>query len=384
VNVDFVVIGAGVFGSWCARFLRKAGASVLLIEQHGPGNSRSSSGGESRIIRMGYGADEIYTRMSQRSLEQWLELFDRTGQELFLKTGVLWLAPPGEKYAALTEATLRRLLIPAEHLDAAELTRRYPQISFEGIEWALWEPESGVLMARRAVATVVNAAISEGVSYRTASVIPVSKAPAEGSRLLSIPTSHGEHISAGSFLFCTGPWLPKIFPELLGDRMFITRQEVFFFGTPTGDSGFQSPQFPTWLEVSAGMYGMPDIEARGVKIAIDAHGPPFDPETGDRSPSQEAIAHARAYLTRRFPSLANAPTVEARVCQYENTSNGDFVIDRHPDYENLWIVGGGSGHGFKHGPAIGEHVSEVLVGRRHTEPRFSLASKATRQQRAVF
>ena len=373
-----------MFGSWCAHFLRKAGASVLLIEQHGPGNSRSSSGGESRIIRMGYGGDEIYTRMAQRSLGMWLELFDRTGPSLFVKTGVLWLAPPSETYAALTEATLRRLIIPVEHLEAAELARRYPQISCDGIEWALWEPEGGVLMARRAVATVVNSGIAEGVSYCAASIIPLSKGSGERGKLSSVTTTNGEHISAGHFVFCSGPWLPKIFPELLRDRMFITRQEVFFFGTPTGDPGFQPPQFPTWLELSAGMAAIPDIEARGAKISIDTHGPQFDPETGDRSPSQEATAQARAYLARRFPRLGNAPMVEARVCQYENTSNGDFVIDRHPDYENLWIVGGGSGHGFKHGPVIGEYVSEAIVGRRHPEPRFLLASKATRQQRTVF
>jgi glycine/D-amino acid oxidase-like deaminating enzyme len=384
VTFDFAVVGAGVFGSWCAHFLRKAGASVLLIEQHGPANSRSSSGGESRIIRMGYGADEIYTRMSQRSLGLWLELFDRTSQPLFVKTGVLWLAPPGETYVALTEATLRRMIIPFEHIEAVELARRYPQMSCDGIEWALWEPGSGVLMARRAVAAVVNAGIAEGVSYRAASIIPLSKAPGERRKLSSITTGNGEHISAGHFVFCSGPWLPKIFPELLGGRLFITRQEVFFFGTPPGDPGFQPPQLPTWLELSAGMAGVPDIEARGTKIVIDTHGPPFDPESGDRSPSPEAIAQARAYLARRFRRLANAPLVEARVCQYENTSNGDFVIDRHPDYENLWIVGGGSGHGFKHGPAIGEYVSEVIVGLRPTEPRFSLASKATRKQRAVY
>ena len=123
---DFAIIGAGVFGSWCAHFLRKTGASVVLIEQHAPGNSRSSSGGESRIIRMGYGSDEIYTRMSQRSLILWRELFERTGENLFLKTGVLWLGQPGDAYAHHTEAK------PRSHISPLRLARA----SISRLVWA--------------------------------------------------------------------------------------------------------------------------------------------------------------------------------------------------------------------------------------------------------
>lgn len=383
VTYDFAVIGAGVFGAWCARFLRQSGASVLLLEQHAPGNSRSSSGGESRIIRMGYGSDEIYTRMSQRSMIRWRELFDRTDEDLFVKTGVLWLAPSGDRYTAASEATLRRLGISTEHLDSGELARRFPQIRGDGIEWALLEPESGILMARRAVAATVKDAISMGVDYQTGAVTRLVASP-QGGILAKIATVGAGQISAGAFVFCCGPWLPKIFPELLRDRMFITRQEVFFFGTLPGDASFQSPQFPTWLEMSAGMYGMPDLEGRGAKLAIDTHGPAFDPDTGDRAPSAECLQTARAYLDRRFPGLRNAALTESRVCQYENTSNGDFLIDRHPELENVWMVGGGSGHGFKHGPAVGEYVADVLNGRRKPEPRFSLVSKASRQSRAVY
>lgn len=383
MTFDFVVIGAGVFGSWCASFLRRSGANVLLLEQHAPGHSRSSSGGESRIIRMGYGSDEIYTRMSQRSMVLWRELFSRTREDLFVKTGVLWLAPHGDPYTAASEATLRRLGIRAEHLDHTELTRRFPRIRCDGVDWALWEPDSGILMARRAVAATVKDAINAGVQYQTGSVAPPASSGREG-KLSAITTLGGEKTSAGSFVFCCGPWLPKVFPELLGDRLFLTRQEVFFFGTPAGDTSFQSPQFPTWLEMSAGMYGMPDLEARGAKLAIDTHGAAFDPDTGDRAPSSEGLRKARAYLDRRFPALANAALTETRVCQYENTSNGDFLIDRHPEWKNVWMVGGGSGHGFKHGPAVGEYVAGLLNGRRDPEARFSLASKALRQARAVY
>ena len=92
----------------------------------------------------------------------------------------------------------------------------------------------------------------------------------------------------------------------------------------------------------------------------------------------------REYIARRFPALRDAPIVETRVCQYENTSSGDFLVDRHPEMENVWFAGGGSGHGFKHGPALGEYVTEQLFDKKPAEPRFSLSTKAARQQRAVY
>ncbi|MBV8206425.1 MAG: FAD-dependent oxidoreductase, partial [Acidobacteria bacterium] len=360
---DIAVIGAGVFGAWCAHFFRAAGLSVVLVEQHSPGNALSSSGGESRIIRMSYGGDEIYTRMAWRSLELWRALFAATGDDLFVPTGVLWLARREEAGASASEATLARLGIQAERLDAEELRRRFPQISFAGIDWGLYEPGSGVLMARRAVAAVARAAVRNGAAYKSAAVVPPAGQSASG-RLASIQTLNGDSIAAGEFVFCCGAWLPGVFPDVLGSRMFITRQEVFFFGTPAGDTSFRPPQFPTWLEMSAGMYGMPDLEGRGAKLALDSHGPLMDPDRDERAPSAAALQLARDYLHNRFPRLRNAPLAEARVCQYENTSSGDFIIDRHPRHENLWMVGGGSGHGFKHGPAVGEYVAGLIAGER--------------------
>jgi glycine/D-amino acid oxidase-like deaminating enzyme len=129
---------------------------------------------------------------------------------------------------------------------------------------------------------------------------------------------------------------------------------------------------------------MPDIESRGLKIAYDGHGERVDPDTESRIVSPVMRERVRAYVALRFPDLKDAPIVETRVCQYENTSSGDFLIDRHPGMENVWFAGGGSGHGFKHGPAVGEYVTGRLLDRIQPEPRFSLATKATLQNRMVF
>jgi glycine/D-amino acid oxidase-like deaminating enzyme len=242
------------------------------------------------------------------------------------------------------------------------------------------EPDSGVLIARRAVQAVVRAAIKAGVEYLQDAVVPPNN---ESLNYLS--TVNGHRISAGQFVFACGAWLPKIFPQVLSSRIHPTRQEVFYFGTPPGDQRFGPPALPAWIDFKDEMYGLPDIEGRGIKIAIDRHGPPFDPDNGDRVPSREGLHEVRRRLAERLPALQTAPVSEARVCQYENTSNGDFLIDRHPLFENVWLVGGGSGHGFKHGPVVGEYVAARLAGvSEGIEPRFSLETKAREQNRAVY
>jgi len=378
---DVAVIGAGVFGAWTAYQLRRSGKRVVLIDAHGPGNSRSSSGDESRIMRMGYGADEIYTRSAQRALRLWKELFARVDQPLFHQTGVLWLAHEDDPYPVKTAETLEKIGIPFEKLTTAEVNQRYPQIGIERISWALLEPDSGVLIARRAVQAVTFAAIKTGVEY----LQDAAKTPGGSGLLNEITTVSGCCISAGNYVFACGPWLPKIFPELLADRIHPTRQEVFFFGAPAGNQGFTAPALPTWIDFKDEAYGLPDLEGRGIKIAIDRHGSEFDPDTGDRVVTSEGLAEVRQCLARRLPALKDAPVTEARVCQYENTSNGDFLIDRHPLFDNVWLVGGGSGHGFKHGPVVGEYVAARIAGSKQgIEPRFSLATKASEHSRAVF
>jgi monomeric sarcosine oxidase len=377
---DVAVVGAGVFGAWTAWHLAKRGQRVALIEAYGPGHSRASSGGETRIIRMGYGADELYTRWSQQSLEQWKKFFEASKAPLFHETGVLWLAGEDDSQLRRTAGALKRCKVRYEEFDRPALEEKYPQVSFADTKTGILEPYSGVLMARRAVAALVEDALRLGVQYCSAQILK----PAGSGRLEQVITSRGERISADQFVFACGAWLGKVFPEVLGARIFTTRQEVFFFGIPAGDTRFAAPALPTWLFQEDLFYGMPDIESRGLKISYDGHGERVDPDTQSRIVTPVMRERVRAYVERRFPALKDAPVVETRVCQYENTSNGDFLIDQHPGMENVWFAGGGSGHGFKHGPALGEYVTGRLLDRAEPEPRFSLATKARTQNRAVF
>jgi len=379
---DFVVVGAGVFGVWTAHFLRQSGASVALLDAYGPANSRASSGGETRVIRMGYGPDELYTRWAMRSLPLWKEFAARTGREIFRQTGVLWLSNDADTYLGSLCGVLKEAGVEREELKAIEIAQRWPQLRFHDISWGVLETNSGLLLARDAVQMLVKELMADGVDC-----IPfAANTPVGDGRLAAVKDLGGNSISAGAFIFCCGPWLPKIFPELLGDRIFPTRQEVFFLGVPAGSANFRPPRMPVWLHrTHSGLpYALPDIEGRGFKIAFDRHGDRFDPETDMRVVGESSLAQLRDYLRQHIPQLEHAPVLETRVCQYENTWNGDFLIDRHPQFENVWIAGGGSGHGFKHGPALGEYLSGRILHGAPAEPRFSLAAKQTAQNRAVY
>jgi sarcosine oxidase len=378
---DTAVVGAGVFGAWTAYRLREAGHDVILLDGYGPANSRASSGGESRIIRMGYGADEVYTRWAVRSLALWQEFFHEVGRPLFRRTGVLWLAQADDPYTLATLQTLGAAGVNFERLARAELGERFPQFAFGPEAWGVFEPDSGILLARRAVQAVVREAVRRGVSYLPEAVA----APDGGGRIDSVSTRGGLKVAAAEFVFACGPWLPKLFPRLLGELIQPTRQEVFFFGVGAGDTRFAPPAMPAWVDFRELVYGVPDLESRGFKLAIDRHGPPFDPDAGERLATAEGLASAREHLARRLPALRDAPVVETRVCQYENTPHGDFLIDRHPDFENVWLVGGGSGHGFKHGPALGAYVAErITQSGPAPEPRFALAAEGTARRRLVY
>jgi glycine/D-amino acid oxidase-like deaminating enzyme len=380
---DTIVVGAGVFGACTARALQRVGQKVLLLDAWGPAHARASSGGESRLTRGSYGADEVYTRMAWDSLAEWNALSARAELPLFHRTGVLFFFPKAEDYVHRTLEVHRRLKLPTQLMERREMRRRFPTIDFDGIELGLWEPEFGALMARRAVQTIVAEFVAAGGEYRRGAVEPPQRGEGPLGR---INMQNGEKLYAARYVFACGPWLPRLFPDLLGRRIFPTRQEIFFFRQAAGDDGFGPAALPGWADFNAGdiYYGFPDLEGRGVKVAHDRHGPAMDPDQGDRTLSAAALAEVRAYMERRFPRLRGAPLSEARVCQYENSANGDLLIDVHPHRPNLFLVGAGSGHGFKHGPAVGAYAAKLILGTLDSpEPRFSLASKGEQQDRAV-
>ena len=377
-SYDAIVVGAGVFGAWTATHLKRAGKRVLLVDQMGPANARASSGGESRMTRAAYGRDSIYSRMAHASLREWVALSRRSALPLFHQVGVLFFFDQMVDYARDSIAVHEELGLTLEQLDQAALQRRWPQIDFSGVEFGICEPEFGALMARRSVQELVTRFAASGGDYRLAHAEP--GADGHSVRLDS------ETLNADAIVYACGPWLPKVFPELLGQRIFVTRQEIAFIAPPDGDDRFEGVALPGWADFNGGdlYYGFPNLEARGFKLARDTHGGTFDPDSGDRRMSEAGMALLRSFVARRFPALAERPFSEFRVCQYENSSNGDFLIDRHPTHDGVFLLGGGSGHGFKHGPEVGRLMADLVLHGREPDPRFSLATKATVHDRSVI
>jgi glycine/D-amino acid oxidase-like deaminating enzyme len=368
---DVVVVGAGVMGAWTAFWSRRAGLATRLVDAWGPGNPRATSADETRIIRSSHGGDAFYPVWSRRAREHWIRFGREWGEALFVQAGALWFAHREDGFEARSEATLAAAGIPVERLSARDVAERWPAIGTDDLAFATYEPEGGLLMARRGVRAVAAAFEREGGRFDLAAVRP---GRAAGGRLVDVVGPDGERSGAGSFVFACGPWLPGLFPELLGELVRVTRQEALFFGQAPGDARFGADRLPAWVDYDRAFYGVPAVDGRGFKIAPDSYGPTFDPTDGERLVDPATVEAVRVYLADRFPDLARRPVVETRVCQYETTPDTHFVIDRHPELDNVWVVGGGSGHGFKHGPRIGEYVVERLLGAPvgPGEERFSL------------
>lgn len=374
---DALVVGAGVFGIWTASHLHQAGKRVAVIDAVGPAHSGASSGGESRVTRCGYGAEDLYTAWACRSMAEWRALSNRAALPLFHETGVLWIHRDGEEFFEANAKMLTKHGVPFTRWPARELKARFPVLRVGDNEAGFFEPRGGGLMARRAVQQMAVELEAAGVAFMHGKVAPIHDTDGVGGALRSVATADGDQIEAEQFVFACGPWLDRVCPDAMAGRLFVTRQEVHYFAVDHTLTG----ALPVWADLP--FYGLPSLEGRGFKVANDTHGPHVDIGEMDRHFSPEAVTQSRAFLAGRFPSIAEAPLNETRVCQYENSSNGDFVLDRHPGLENVWLAGCGSGHGFKHGPAIGAHLARLVLGTENTMARFSIESKQTRQKRTV-
>lgn len=365
------VIGAGAFGGWTALTLARQGATVTLVDAWDPGHTRASSGGETRVIRATYGTRRIYTTLAARALTLWREADAAWQSALFKQTGAIWLFGSDDAFGRASADGLAAEGLPFEWLSPADAARRYPQFSYDGVRSVLFEPEAGYLHARRASATVAARAAAEGATMRRAEV--PSPVRTDGP-LTRLTLADGTSLDADVYLFACGPWLGTLFPDVIGSLVTPTRQEVFYFGVPAGDTSYDASRLPVWVDFGDRLiYGIPDNVARGFKLADDTPGPPFDPTHGSRDISREGVEAARAFLARRFPALARAPFLGGEVCQYEASPDSHFIVDRHPSAPNVWFAGGGSGHGFKMGPALGERLAGILTGTSEVPAEWRLA-----------
>ena len=364
------VIGAGAFGGWTAWYLLKAGHKVTLIDSWGPGNSRASSGGESRLIRMVYGGNVRYTSWTAHSWELWHKWQREWNTQLLFHTGLLWMFEENDAYLEASRPGMHAVGLSLEELSTTTARQRYPQIQWDGIQKAYLEPQAGFLKARKSCQVLADAFIAAGGTYIETHANP---GPVRKGEMVHLSLANGESLEADGYVFACGPWLSQLFPDLLADVLSISRQEIYYFGTPQRSADYRIDKLPSWIHFgSRTLYGVPDQDGRGFKVADDTREESCDPEYMSRIPRENWVNRSRKQLVHRFPFLEKAPLIESRVCQYSNTADGHFLLDQHPEAHNVWLIGGGSGHGFKMGPAIGEYMSGVVLGKANLYPEYSL------------
>jgi sarcosine oxidase len=346
-----LVVGAGVTGASVARELALRGWRVTLAEQHLPGTVRSASGGDTRLLRAAHGDEDWYTQLAWRARSLWLELQAETGVHLWEPVGLAWFARRPDGFERRSVAALERAGVPHAWRAPDAAAGEFPSLAVDDLAGVLWEPEAGVLHARRATQLLVEDAVRHGVQVRTERVVPADDPPED------------------VVVWACGAWLPQLFPGEVDVR--VERRDVFFLG---GEPSWRGA--PGWVDYDGGFYGHGDLGGLGVKIAPDVRAELVDPDRLDRLPLPEHADAARTYAARRFPSLAGAPILGARVCQYDLSADTHFVFGRHPARSAWWLFGGGSGHGFKHGPALGEYVADCVEGSREPEPFHALGRRS--------
>jgi sarcosine oxidase len=364
---DVVVIGAGAFGGWTAYYLRRMGARVTLIDAYGPGNSRATSGDETRGVRSSYGDRPhgvLWARWAREAMTRWKRWDEEWAAEmktrLFFTTGDLILRKDWEPYLKETKANWEKVGVPFQVLAPAEVAYRYPVIGMKDIGVVLYEPDAGVVRSRRACESVAEVFRQRGGRVVVARAAVGSR---RGDRLNDVVlSSTRESLRADAFVFACGPWLGKTFPEFLGNRLRTPLGYVYYFGTPQNDMRFTFPNLPSYN--FPGITGWPALvpDNRGFRVRTGG-GPHSDPETSQRWIDPRNFDRPRAFLIERFARLADAPLLETRACHYELTVSRNFIIDRHPDLANVWIAGGGAAEGFKFGPVVGEYVANRVLER---------------------
>jgi sarcosine oxidase len=355
--MNVVVVGAGILGASLARTLAQAGWEVTLVEQYEPGDPRAASVACSRILRFAHGADVRETSSAWRARGLWLELEHATGTSLFSQIGMAWLARSGaSEWEESAQRVLTELGVPVERLSTREAAKRLPGLRADDLDFVLFEPHAGLLRPRVALRALVQDAIAAGAILVSGRAMPAGAAVALGERQLE-----GDRV-----VWACGAWTPGLFPELV--RGTVIQQDVFYFSVP---EPWASPPAPAWGEWQEGITGTGSFLGAGFKLGADRPGPPFDPDSGRREPLRGHERQARAYLARRFPTLEHAPLSRTETCQTvvlepslpEPTAwlGGEVRLLRHPDNEQVWLLGDGSGHAFKHATAIAVEVAELLV-----------------------
>lgn len=385
---DVIVVGAGAFGGWTALNLQSQGTKVRLIDAWGPGNSRSTSGDELRGIRSSYGdrpGDQAaqWGSWAKRAMAKWRDWDATWGREmkiqLYFTCGDLIMRATNDAFIRNNRTMWDKIGAKYDVLTKDEVKYRFPQFNVEDMEYFLYEPEAGMARARRSCEAVAGVFKQFGGELQTARAWPTTQM---AGKMPALQTSSGDLVSAGTYVFACGPWLRKVFPVLLGNRMRTPLGSVYYFGAPPGEYRMQYPNVPTYnYPGSTGWPSAPDDNI-GFRVRAGGGAQGSDPDVTERVWDTAAMQRTRDFVNLRFPLLKDAPILKIHSCHYESGSGGNFIVDKHPDMDNVWIVGSGMAEGFKFGPVIGEYAANRILC-QDKEPHLADAFRVPLQEYAA-
>lgn len=365
MSIDILIIGGGIFGMAAALELRARGGEVLVLDQGAMPHPLAASTDISKVVRIEYGADELYTALAERARVGWLRWNEALGEELYHEDGLLMLSRGAMKPGGFTHDSyhlLRQRGHALERLDAEAIARRYPAWNTAVYRDGYFNPKGGYAESGRVVAALAERAQADGVEIRGEQA--VAQILDEGGRARGVRLANGERVMAQEVVVAAGAWTPLLVPELQS-VMRAVGQPVFHL-QPADPGRFRPPRFHTFAAAvsQTGWYGFSmHPHEQVLKIANHGIGRLVHPRDDARVVTEEQIAALRAFLRDTFPELVAAPVVYTRLCLYCDVLDGHFWIDRHPQLEGLTVASGGSGHGFKFGPVLGELIADAVEGK---------------------
>ena len=366
------IAGAGVFGLGAALELRRRGYAVTVVDPGTVPHPLAASNDISRMVRMDYAGDQLYSDLAAEAIAGWHEWNRRRGRPLYHETGFLVLTgrpmAPGtverQSYDLLTAAGW-----PLERLDSAAIAARFPQWNAARYIDGYLNPRGGWAEAGETVSFMAAEAAAAGVEIRPG--FRADAIIAEAGRAAGLRSADGDEVRADAIIAAAGVWTPRLVPELAGLMSPVAQTLVYL--RPGRPERFRPPHFPPWgADIPrTGWYGFPANAEGVVKLANHGPGQPVNADA-PRDAAPEVVDACRRFLSQSIPELAAAPLSGSRACFYNDTWDGDFYIARHPEIEGLTIATGGSGHAFKFTPALGGIIADTLEGRSNPyAPRFA-------------
>lgn len=361
-----IVVGGGIVGVMTALTLQRRGEAVTLIDRWEPGHSRASSTDYNRVIRTISGRDEFYTRWARESRLRWLELQAESGQNLMYECGALILATAGHcDWENATTETFDRVGVPYYKFGRQDIEARFPQFRVPDIEYALFEPEAGMLMAHRCVLTGLE------LFRRAGGTVRRGRVTTDGSER---PMLDGKPLEADLIVVSTGPWMADMFPRTIKPISTVVGVNVLYTSTPDGSEDFDMSRMPCWIDHGQGSFGLPSSEGSGVKAAVVIPDK-IDLDNDERLIRQETLGRTRSYIRHRLPGLEGERVVDSKFNQIILTPDTHFIVDWHPEHENVLFAGGCSGHLFKHAPVFAEFAAGVGMKDFGTADRFKITGR---------